>query len=466
MSEPSTTAIIPRVKGVPLFGSLLALRGDRIRFFCDVAERYGDIALAGTTMGRAFSIVSSPDLCHAVLVEKASSFVKGPGLVFARPLLGNGLLTSEHAFHRRQRRMLAPTFAQKRIGEYGQVIVARTEAVAAALADGETIDASHTMMRLTLEIVGKTLFDAEVGSEAAEIGEAIERGMAYVINSMNSFVPLPPQLRARLFRGPREDFERLDTIIYRLIRARRAEGVDKGDLLSMLLAAQDEDDGTGMSDQQVRDEAMTLFLAGHETTANGLAWSLYRLAQHPELRERLESEVDTVLGGRPPTIADLPRLPFALQIFKETLRLYPPAFGTLRLAERDVTLGPYAFPAGSLVFVNIIGMHRRTALFPEPYRFAPDRFAPEAEKRLQRFSYIPFGGGPRICIGNHFALMEGQLALATLAQRVRLDLLPGWCRVEPEALMTLRPRNAIAMRVTRRAPAHRPEGMRAFLPAA
>lgn len=466
MRESSATPAIPRVKGVPLFGSLLDLRNDRLRFFSDVAEQYGDIARASITMGRTFTIVSSPELAHAVLVEKASSFVKGIGLIFAKPLLGDGLLTSEHELHRRQRRMIAPAFAQKRIAEYGRVIVARSEAAAAALGDGEVVDASRTMMRLTLEIVGKTLFDAEVGSEAAEIGEALERAMAYVIDSMNSLVPLPPKIRARIIPGPQASIDRLNATIYRLIRARREEGVDKGDLLSMLLAAQDEEDGHGMSDQQVRDEAMTLFVAGHETTSNALAWALYLLAQHPKIRERLELEIDAALSGREATLADLPRLPYALQIFKEAMRIYPPAFATSRLVTRDVTLGPYAFKKGELVAVNIIGMHRRASLFPEPYRFDPDRFDPEAEKRIPRFAYIPFGAGPRVCIGNHFALMEGHLALVTLAQRVRFDLLPGWRRVEAQGLMTQRPRDGITMRVTRRAPARSPETVRSTSPAA
>jgi cytochrome P450 len=445
---------VPVVPSNPLVGSLFDLRRDRIGFFIRVAERFGDVARARVGL-TTLTLFSSTSLAHEVLVDKAEDFEKGFGLsVFGRPLLGNGLLTSEGSFHRRQRKLLAPAFVHKRIAEYANVIADRSEVAARRWRDGEQIDLSTETMRMTLEIVGKTLFDAEVGSEAAEIGEALTTAMEQMIRSMNSLIPLPPSVPTPRNRIAKKAVARLDETIYRMIRERRAQGgVDKGDFLSMLLVAQDEDDKSVMNDTQVRDEAMTLFLAGHETTANALAWTFYLLAQHPDVRARLEREVDRALGGRTPTLADLPALPFALAVFKEAMRLYPPAYFVTRRAIRDVHVGGHRLAKGSLIGVNIVGMHHRPAYFPEPYRFDPDRFAPEREKEIPRGAYLPFGAGPRVCIGNHFAMMEGHLAVAALTQRVRLDLPTGWRRVEPEGLVTQRPRGGIAMRVTRREPA-------------
>ena len=241
--------------------------------------------------------------------------------------------------------------------------------------------------------------------------------------------------------------------MYRLIEERRRDGADRGDFLSMLLLAQEEGGGGGVSDRQVRDEAIHIIQARHETTANALTWAFYLLAQHPDARARLEGEVDAALGGRTPTLADLGALPFTLAVFKETMRLYPPAYMVARRALRDVSLHGHPVAKNDLCVVNVIGMHRRPDFFPEPSRFDPERFLPENEKRLAKQAYLPFGAGQRVCIGNHFALLEGHLTLAALAQRVRLDLLPGSARVETEPLITLRPKGGMPMRATRQWPA-------------
>jgi cytochrome P450 len=267
---------------------------------------------------------------------------------------------------------------------------------------------------------------------------------------MRSVVPIPPTWPTPGNRRGFAAIARLDRTVYRMIEERRGDGADRGDFLSMLLLAQEEGGGGGMTDRQVRDEAMNIFLAGHETTANALTWAFYLLAQHPAARERLEREVDAALGGRTPALTDVGALPFSLAVFKEAMRLYPPAYVVARRALRDVTLRGHAIAKNDLCIVNIVGMHRRADLFPEPSRFDPDRFLPENEKRLAKDAYLPFGGGQRVCIGNHFALLEGQLALAALAQRVRFDLLPGANRVETEPLITLRPKGGVPMRVTRR----------------
>lgn len=447
----STGSAPPIHRGDPLFGSLFALRRDRIAFLRGVADRFGDIVRTRFGVARLV-ILSAPELVHEVFVEKSDAFKKGYGLsVFGRPLLGNGLLTSEGDFHRRQRRMMAPAFVQKRIAEYATTIAERCESAQASWAHGAEIDASEAMMRLTLEIVGKTLFDVEIGgAEAEEIGDALTRAMSHMIRQINSIVPVFPSWPLPSNRRNREVIARLDETVYRIIRERRRSGADKGDFLSMLLLAQDEDDRSVMTDTQVRDEAMNIFLAGHETTANALAWTLYLLAQHPGVRARLERDVDAALGGRTPALADLAKVPFALQIFKEAMRLYPPAYAVTRSALRDVEIGGYPVKKGEIVLANVVGMHRRAAYFPEPHRFDPDRFSPERERATPRGAYLPFGAGPRVCIGNNFALMEGHLAVATLAQRVRFDLLPGWRRVDTQPLVTLRPRGGVPMRVERR----------------
>jgi cytochrome P450 len=308
-------------------------------------------------------------------------------------------------------------------------------------------------MRVTLEIVGKTLFDAELGEEANEIGEALTVAMDQMMRMLTSIVPWPPFVPTPGNLRQKKAVGRLDETVYRMIRARRSQleegSGDRGDVLSMLLAAQDED-GTRMNDRQVRDEAMTLFLAGHETTANGLAWSLHLLAKHPEIRARAEREIDAVCKGMTPTLADLKQLPFILQIFKEAMRLYPPAYIMGRRAYRDVEIGPYSIPKGQLVFLNIAGIHRKPDLFPSPDAFDPDRFANDAEKSWPKHAYMPFGAGPRICIGNHFALMEAQIVLATLLQRVRLDMI-SQAPVRTETLVTLRPKGGLPMRAAPRA---------------
>jgi cytochrome P450 len=437
---------VPTVRGNPLLGSLLEIRSGRVDFLLRVAREHGDVARARLGVFRVV-IVSAADLAHEMLVEKTDAFVKGYGLsVFARPLLGNGLLTSEKQFHTRQRRLVAPAFAHKRVAAFADVMAAAADQCVARLREGETVDLAAEMMRLTLVIVGKTLFDADVAGDAPEVGEVLTFAMEHMTKSLMSFLPVPPFVPTPANRRALAQVARLDEIIYRIVRERRASKHDAGDLLSMLLMAQDED-GSVMTDRQVRDEAMTLFLAGHETTANALSWAFYLLGKHPEARARLEAEVVGVLGGRRPTFADLPRLPYALAVFKEAMRLYPPAYVIARRALREVSLGGVPVKKNQIVMLNIIGMHRRAKYFDHPEAFRPERFLPENEKLLQKGAYIPFGGGPRVCIGNQFALMEGQILLAHLAQSFRFELVDR--HVEPQPLVTLRPRGGMRVRPTR-----------------
>ena len=450
MEHPQKT--IPRVPGLPIVGNLFDYRENRAELALRVARELGDIARLRIGL-MPVVMVSSPELAREVFVDKQESFKKAPGLsFFGRPLLGNGLLTSEGDFHKKQRRMMAPMFVQKRIAAYADVMAERAEKMARSFADGATIDLSREMMELTLEIVGKTLFDAEVRDEAEEIGAALTATMEHIIQSINSFIPIPPSWPTPRNARNKKAIARLDETIYRIIAQRRASRQDQGDLLSMLLLARDEaDPASGMDDKQVRDEAMTLFLAGHETTANALAWAWYLVAQHPHVAARLSHEVDSVLEGRTPALEDLPRLPYAMQVFKEAMRLYPPAYIVGRMTREPVTMGGHRIGRHTIVVVNVIGMHHRAEYFPDPERFDPDRFSAEREKAIPRYAFLPFGAGPRICIGNHFALMEGQIILAAMAQRLRFELLSG-ARVEAEPLITLRPRGGIPMRVRRRQP--------------
>jgi cytochrome P450 len=311
--------------------------------------------------------------------------------------------------------------------------------------DGETLDISQEMMRLTLAIVGKTLFDADVEREADEIGAALTAVMELFDMLLMPFSELLEKLPLPHVRRFRRAKERLDETIYRIIEERRGSVEDRGDLLSMLLSARDEEgDGGGMSDLQVRDEVMTLFLAGHETTSNALTWTWYLLSQHPEIEAKLHEELCAVLEGRTPTFEDVPRLRYTEMVLAESMRLYPPAWAIGRLTLKDYEVGGYTIPARSLVLLSQYVTHRDARFFPDPARFDPERWTPEAKESRPQFSYFPFGGGPRRCIGEGFAWMEGILLIATLAAHWRMRLVPNH-RVETNAVITLRPKYGMRM---------------------
>ncbi len=448
MQSSATSASVPRVPGLPILGNLLDMRNDRVGFQVGCARKYPRMAeIRLGLMPFSAVMVNEPSIVGEVLVDHVDAFHKTPGLAyFGRPLLGRGLLTSEGELHKRQRRMMAPLFVKQRIAAFADVMADRGERSIARLRDGEVVDFARETMRVTLEVVASTMFGSEVGDEAAEIHEALTVCLEYVSGAVQSLVPVPPDIPTPGNLRYKRAVARLDETIYRMIRERRASGVERPDLLSMVLAAKDEDDGAHMDEKQVRDELMTIFLAGHETTANALAWTFYLLAQHPHVWTRLTEEVDRVLGDRLPTVGDLPNLPYTLQVFKESMRLYPPAYVTGRQAIRDVTIGGRLLRKNDVAIINIVGIHRSPRNFPDPDTFDPSRFTPENEKKLARYAYMPFGGGSRICIGNNFALMEGHLLTAAYARKVRLELQPG-VRVAPEPLVTLRPRGGMPMRV-------------------
>ncbi len=429
--------------------NILPFRRNPAAFFARLAREHGDIVRF--RMGpRRLTLLNHPDYVKEVLVTQARHFLKGEALQRGKRLLGEGLLTSEGEFHLRQRRLAQPAFHHSRIACYAEVMAQYAERLAGRWQDGARVDVSREMMHLTLAIVARTLFGAGVEDEADDIGRAMTDVLEIFSFLMLPFsqlvenLPLPPVRRFNRAKA------RLDTTIFRLIDQRRADGRDHGDLLSMLLLAQDtEGDGGQMTTQQVRDEAITLFIAGHETTANALTWTWYLLSQNPAAEARLHTELDSSLCSKLPAASDLPRLPYTEMVFTESMRLYPPAWAIGRRALRDVEVGGYVIPRGTVAIVSPWVMHRDARFFPEPEKFLPERWTPEARAARPRFSYFPFGAGPRQCIGEPFAWMEGVLLLATLARRWRLRLAPGHS-AEIHPLITLRPKNGMPMILERR----------------
>jgi cytochrome P450 len=432
-----------------ILGSLVYLPGrDPIAFFNNLARTYGDI-VSYRMAGEQMFFINDPQHIRDILVTHNKSFMKGRGLQRAKRLLGEGLLTSEGAIHLRQRRLMQPAFHRDAVAGYGATMVASADRMRSGWIDGRTLDIAAEMHRLTLSVVGKTLFDADVESQATEVGEALTGVIDTFWMMMLPFadaierLPVPKLRRARMARV------RLDQIIYRMIADRRASGRDHGDLLSMLLEAQDEDDGGVMTDEQVRDEAMTIFLAGHETTANALTWLWYLVSRAPEVEAKLHAEVDRVLQGRLPTFAEVGSLPYIERVATEAMRLYPPAWIIGRRALVDYPVGGYIVPARSIIIMSPYVLQRDRRYYAEPETFDPDRWTPEFRARLPKFAYFPFGGGSRQCIGESFAWMELVLVVATIAQRWTLRLVPGH-PVVPQPLVTLRTRHGMRMTVEKR----------------
>jgi cytochrome P450 len=437
----SIVRVPPRPPGRFLSGHSKAFRQDRLGFLTRCAREYGDVVALRIGPMRVLLLVH-PDHIEQALVTDNHNFRKHYGLRMNTLLLGNGLLTSDGAFWLRQRRLAQPAFQRQRIAGYAETMVAYTERLLAGWREGETRDLQTEMTRLTLEITGKTLFGADVGGEAPDVGRAMADAMDSFEKRVSRLFPLPYWVPTATNRRLLRAVRRLDEIIFRFIKERRACAEERDDLLSLLLHARDEDDGGQMTDQQLRDEAMTLFLAGHETTALALAWTGYLLAQHPGEEEKLRAELGAVLGGRAATAADLPRLAFTERVVLESMRLYPPAYAIGREALGDTEIGGYPVRKGTTLFLSQWVTHRDPRWFGEPERFHPDRWANGLAQRLPKFAYFPFGGGPRLCIGNTFALMEAVLVVATIFQQFRYELIPDH-PVTPWPAMTLRPKHGI-----------------------
>jgi len=450
---PTTAA--PGPKGQPLLGVARDLIAGAPVYLSHLADTYGPFVRFNVFFNK-FYLVSDPELVREVLVTQAANFPKDDRDVeLLDRAVGHGLVSANGEEHKRQRRLTQPAFHTRRIDAYAGTMVDYTTAMLDEWADGQALDAAEAMSTLTMLIVARTLFGADrvaMKDTAERIGAAIHVIQATADREFQSALVLPEWLPTAMNRNRRAAREVLYETIDRLIAQRRAQSdaADNGDLLSMLLLSRDEG-GDRMSDDEVRDQLVTLFVAGHETTSNALTWTWYLLSQHPEAEARLHAEVDAALGGRPPALADLPRLPYTMQVIKEAMRLYPPAWVVnVRCAAADTTLGPYAVKKGDLLWLSPFVMHRRPAYFPDPERFDPDRWTAERERALPKFAYMPFGGGPRVCIGNGFALMEAHLIVAAVAQRYRLRLRPGH-PIDLNAQITLSNHGGMPMTVQRRA---------------
>ncbi len=446
--DMSASAVALRPGGAPVWRSLPALWRDPLGFLESLAREQGDFAQVRLGWVRLF-LLGHPDLVQEALVTKHASFEKGHPLKKARLLLGRGLLTSEGELHQRQRRLIQPAFHRQRIAAYAGSLARCAEEMQDLWQDGGELDASVEMMRLSQRTVVRTLFDTDVQEDEGRLaGRALDtlvQGFGLML--LPGFevlmrLPLPNMRRLRRARAE------LDRLIFGWIRERRESG-DRGDVLSMLLFARDEQSG-GMSEQQVRDEVMTLFLAGHDTTGNSIAWTWHLLARNPEVEARWHQELDEVLGDRLPTAEDVGLLRYTRQVFQESLRLFPPVPAVGRRAAEAVEIGGCRIPRGSVVEVSPWLLHRDPRYFPEPERFAPERWTEELERRLPKGAYIPFGLGSRLCIGMHLASLAGIVLLATLGRRWRLRSVSD----RPVALLprsiTLRPQGGLRMRLARR----------------
>jgi len=416
-----------------------------LRFFAHLADSQG--LRAHLKLGnRNFYLINEPELIRDMLITQGPAFEKFPRIERTKGLFGEGLLTSEDPTHLRQRRLMQPAFQRERIAEYGRMMMRCTQTLMANWRDGQEIEATEAMSQLTLEIVARSLFTTEAGDKAATIAHELE----IVLKMLNQLVmpwgPLLLDLPLPASRRYRAALAKLDEIVYGVIDARLRSGEDGDDLLGMLLSARDADTGDRMDRLQIRDEVMTIFVAGHETAANALAWTLYLLAANPDARATMEAEISRVVGDRPPGPEDFPNLPYCQRVFSESMRMFPPVWILGRRALAPYSFGDFSAPKGSILLVCMAVLHRRAEFFPDPDRFWPDRWL---ESSAPKFAYLPFGGGGRLCIGERYAWMEGVLCLANLAQRFRLDLTPG-NKVVPLGMLTLRPKHGLQMRLSAR----------------
>lgn len=429
------------------------MRRDPPGFFLNLAREYGPVSSFRFGARRLY-FFAAPEGVREVLVTQAHAMHKGflvrriwESLV---GVMGNGLLTSEGEFHDRQRRLVVPSFHRERLAGYAATMTEETAAHTARWTDGATIDLAAELSRLTLVIVGRALFGADLGGSVSAINGAMATLMHLVERGRSPLQQLPWSGTMRAYHRARAE---LDTVVVRLIAERRTSGEqDRGDLLSVLLLAPDEETGgPGMTDTQVRDEVMTILLAGHETTASALAWTFHLLGQQPECESRLHAQVDEVLGdGRLPTLADMPRLGYVRQVLSEAMRIYPPAWLLVRRTVAPVTVAGYYLPAGTTCLLSPYATHRDPHWFPEPEHFLPERWEEGPAAGRPKHAYFPFGGGPRACAGEAFAWLEATLLLAGIARRWRLVSASGATPPEPLAAITLRPRGGVWMRTVRR----------------
>ncbi len=442
----STSAHKGTMRGHPLLGNLLGMRKDPVGMFMQ-AGRLGEIVHLHFPARTAHLLTRSEHI-KQVFVDNHKNYGKQTrGYAVLRVGLGNGLLTSEGEFWKRQRRIAQPTFHHGRIAGFGRTMTDCTESMLeqwSTRRTGAPLDLAAEMMALTLKIVGFCLMSTDLSDESDRVAGALSQLLHLTVDRITRplappmFVPTPKN------RAYKKAIGALDSVVFDIIRERRGLDEEHHDLLDMLMRAKDEETGEVMTDRQLRDEVLTLVLAGHETTANALSWTFFLLSRNPAARARLEQEVDAVLGDRTPGLEDLPSLRYTDAVIKESMRLFPPAWLTARSALEDDEIGGVAIPKGSMVFLSPYVTQRLPCYFENPEGFFPERFLDPKIEELPKYAYFPFGGGPRVCIGNGFAMMEAKLLLAHIARRWRLDLVPGH-PVVPEAVVTLRPKYGLQM---------------------
>lgn len=467
---------LPTVPGEAIFGHARFLRNDSISFLQELSLREEPL-LRFQVFHVPIIFVNSTELIRELLVDNARSVEKSYGMrASLYPLAGNGLFTSEQAIWRPQRKLMAPLFQPSHLSDYVSTMYQCAKRVADHLPNGQTVNIAGEMTRATMNIAGQTLFGSDTFDESDEIGKALgvclrriaenisspkfilqatllllwrdhKAGSEELQKKVSEFLWDPPSWPNEKNREHQEALHLLNQKAHQMIEARRKEGSDRKDLLTRLLHAQDADTGK-MSDKQVRDETMTLFLAGHETTANALSWCWHLLMQHPEAYRKLQREADA-LGDKEITPEDLDKLPYTLQVFKEALRLYPPVPAFDRQTQEEVQLGPLTLPKDTVTFISPYAIHHRPSRYPEPEKFLPERFTPENEEKRDRYSFLPFGGGPRTCIGNFFAMMEAQIVLAELARRFTFESVPSH-PVEMSRTGVLKPKDGVFVKVKAR----------------
>ncbi|HEX6385234.1 MAG TPA: cytochrome P450 [Anaerolineae bacterium] len=439
------------------WGTVREFQQSSLDTMVNLTREYGDAVRFRFFLHFYGYLFCHPEHNKHILQDNNRNYTKmpHPSFMLLRPVLGNGLLTSDGEFWRQQRRLAQPAFHRRRIAEFGTIMTDVTQVMLekwqAPAESGRPFDVAEEMMRLTLEIVGRALFSIDITREAERVGTAFTAVNTKLAEL--SVKPFSPYLIKIPWLPDSRYLNRniavLNEVVDSVISQRRGQrdGAED-DLLGLLMAARDEETGLGMDDQQLRDEVMTIMLAGHETTAVALSWTFYLLSQHPDVRQKLEAELAEVLGGRVPTVADMPDLTYTTMVIEESMRLYPPAYAISRWCNEADEVGGYIVPANSALTLSPYLTHRHPDFWEEPDKFDPQRFTPVRQAERPRYAYLPFGGGPRQCIGNNFAMTEATLLLATIAQRYRLELLPGQ-RVEMEPLITLRPRGGLPMMLSR-----------------
>lgn len=445
MSESDIPYKVPGgPKGKLITGHTKEFQADPLGFL-KKASSYGEVAKIRFGPFQNVYLISDPEMIKQVLVTKQKHFIKSTDFHALKTIVGEGLLTSEKEIHMRQRRLIQPAFKRSHISSYGQDMIDITAGYISEWEDGEDRIITQDMMDIALGIISKTMFSLDIKDGYSILGEPIETAMRMAIKRMRTLINLPLWIPIKGNREYKRALDKLNAVLYNIIEKRRQDHQKHEDMLGLLMDARDDADGAGMTDTQVRDELMTIFLAGHETTANALSWTLYLLSQHPEVQKKLLDEIDRVVGSRNPVPDDFMKLTYTRNIIWESMRLFPPAFVTGREVDEDVEIGGYHFKKGDTIMVSQYVMHHKPEYFPDPEDFRPERFENNFVKTIPAYAYFPFGGGPRVCIGNHFAMMEAVLVLATISRRFRVKLAPDHRSVIPYPSITLRPRGGLRM---------------------